>query len=104
MRLFCQCTAVLLLLSALTARAELIQINDIRIEGLQRVSASSVFAVLPVKVGDAVDQESLSVAARSIFNTGNFQDIKILLKAMCLFLCCRSDHQLARLILTAIKR
>lgn len=52
-------------------------VNDIRIEGLQRVSAGSVFAALPIDIGDSVDARVISTAARAIFDTGNFQDIQI---------------------------
>lgn len=52
-------------------------IEDIRIEGLQRVSADSVFAVLPLRVGDAPDRDSVARTVRAIFGTGNFQDVEI---------------------------
>ncbi len=52
-------------------------IEDIRIEGLQRVSADSVFAALPVEVGQMVDSQKIAVAAKAIFSTGNFQNIRI---------------------------
>ena len=35
--------------------AEVFQVDDIRIEGLQRVSAGTVFAALPISVGDLID-------------------------------------------------
>ena len=52
-------------------------INDIRIEGLQRVSADSVFAVLPINIGQTVDSRQVAAASRAIFATGNFQNIEI---------------------------
>ncbi|MDG2035101.1 MAG: outer membrane protein assembly factor BamA [Pseudomonadales bacterium] len=52
-------------------------INDIRIEGLQRVSADSIFAVLPIDIGQKVDSRQVALASRAIFATGNFQDIEI---------------------------
>ncbi|MEM8661697.1 MAG: POTRA domain-containing protein, partial [Pseudomonadota bacterium] len=66
-----------LLLMALMANAETFIISDIRVEGLQRVSAGSVFAALPVAVGDVVDSQIMRSAARSLFATGNFDDINI---------------------------
>ncbi|MFT5575317.1 MAG: outer membrane protein insertion porin family [Bermanella sp.] len=57
--------------------AERIIISDIRVEGLQRISADTVFAALPLNVGDAVSDELLASAARSLFRSGNFDDIKI---------------------------
>ena len=63
---------------ASAAYAVVFQVADIRIEGLQRVSAGTVFAALPISVGDMIDQTSISVASRSIFKTGFFADISII--------------------------
>ncbi len=52
-------------------------IQDIRVEGLQRISPGSVFAALPVGVGDTVDTYGVRAAAKSLFATGNFDDISI---------------------------
>ncbi|MDG1475116.1 MAG: outer membrane protein assembly factor BamA, partial [Porticoccaceae bacterium] len=51
------------------------QVLDIRIEGLQRVSAGTVFASLPISVGDTVDEASIRDATRSLFRTGYFTDV-----------------------------
>ena len=53
----------------------LFQVSDIRIEGLQRVSAGKVFSALPINVGDQVDQLAIRKASRSIFATGLFADV-----------------------------
>ena len=53
----------------------LFQVSDIRIEGLQRVSAGKVFSALPINVGDQVDQVAIRKASRSIFATGLFADV-----------------------------
>jgi outer membrane protein insertion porin family len=63
-------------LSTLSLASEaLFQVSDIRIEGLQRVSAGTVFSALPINVGDQVDQASVREASRSIFSTGFFADV-----------------------------
>jgi outer membrane protein insertion porin family len=63
-------------LSFLSLASEaLFQVSDIRIEGLQRVSAGTVFSALPISVGDQVDQASVREASRSIFSTGFFADV-----------------------------
>lgn len=59
------------------ALAQTFIISDIRVEGLQRISAGSVFSALPVGVGDMVDTRVVGAAARSLFATGNFDDIRI---------------------------
>ena len=55
--------------------AAVFQVDDIRIEGLQRVSAGTVFAALPISVGDLVDEPAIREATRSLFRTGYFSDI-----------------------------
>ena len=52
-------------------------VNDIRISGLQRVSAGSIFNVMPIAVGDTVDTFELQDTAKTIFKTGQFDDIEI---------------------------
>lgn len=69
--------ALVLLLVAPFAFAQTFIISDIRVEGLQRISAGTVFAALPFAVGDTVDERSIRAATRSLFATGNFDDIRI---------------------------
>ena len=57
------------------ASTDIFQVSDIRIEGLQRVSAGTVFTALPINVGDQVDALSVREASRSIFATGFFADV-----------------------------
>jgi len=52
-------------------------VEDIRISGLQRVSAGSIFNVLPIAVGDNVDTYDLQNAAKVVFKTGQFDDIQV---------------------------
>ncbi|WP_066965355.1 outer membrane protein assembly factor BamA [Microbulbifer sp. Q7] len=59
------------------AYAQSFVVNDIRVEGLQRVSAGSVFAALPVRVGDQIESLEIQSATRALFRTGYFQDIQI---------------------------
>ncbi len=74
---FCKFLLIALLLSAPLARAQSFIVSDIRVEGLQRISPGSVFAAMPLAVGDLVDSAALRAAARSLFATGNFDDIQI---------------------------
>ena len=68
----------LLALNALVASAQsTFVVSDIRVEGLQRISAGSVFSALPINVGDSVDEIGIANAIRSLFRSGNFDDIKI---------------------------
>jgi outer membrane protein insertion porin family len=66
-----------LLCLAPLALAQSFRIADIRVEGLQRVSSGSVFAALPVNVGDTIDPTQLQEMTRTLFRTGYFDDIQI---------------------------
>ena len=53
------------------------RISDIRVEGLQRIAAETVFSALPLSVGDELTPEATAKASRALFATGNFDDIQI---------------------------
>lgn len=59
------------------AVAQSFRVDDIRLEGLQRVSAGSVFSALPLQVGDTVNAFAVQKATRALFRTGYFADIEI---------------------------
>ena len=52
-------------------------IEDIRISGLQRVSAGSVFSEIPYSIGDSIGQDEIVQISKSIFASGQFDDIQI---------------------------
>src|SRR5438270_11513244 len=52
-------------------------IKDIRVEGIQRTEAGTVFSYLPVKVGDTMTDEKASQTIRTLFATGFFRDVSI---------------------------
>ena len=52
-------------------------ISDIRLEGLQRVSAGTVFGAISYSIGDNVGALELQGIARSIFKTESFDDVQI---------------------------
>lgn len=52
-------------------------VKDIRVEGLQRVEAGTVFASIPVRVGDTYTDEKAAASIRALFGLGLFKDVKI---------------------------
>lgn len=60
------------------ASAESFIVGDIRLQGLQRVSAGTVFNLLPVSVGDEADDLATRALVRALFQSGYFNDIKLL--------------------------
>ena len=58
------------------ALADQFTVADIEVEGLQRVSAGTVFSAFPVGIGEQVDETELSSAIKALFRTGLFTDIE----------------------------
>ena len=52
-------------------------IVDIRVEGIQRTEAGTVFSYLPVKVGDILDEAKATAAVKALYATGFFKDVKL---------------------------
>ena len=52
-------------------------VSDIRIDGLQRIGAGTVFTYLPIERGDLVNQNRIGEAIRALYRTGFFEDIQI---------------------------
>jgi len=52
-------------------------IKDIRVEGVQRTEAGTVFTYLPVKVGDRIDDDKASAAVKALYATGFYQDVRL---------------------------
>ncbi len=72
---------LLAMLAALVAASafafEPFTVKDIRVEGVQRTEAGTVFNYLPIKVGDRVDNEKASAAVKALYATGFFRDVRL---------------------------
>jgi outer membrane protein insertion porin family len=52
-------------------------VKDIRVEGVQRTDAGTVFSYLTIKVGDRIDDEKASAAVKALYATGFFRDVRL---------------------------
>lgn len=69
-------TAVLALFASV-ASAQQFTIKDIRVEGVQRTEAGTVFSYLPLRVGDRYDPERGIQAIRALYASGLFKDVRL---------------------------
>lgn len=66
----------MLLCATSVAFADMI-IEDIRVEGLQRISAGTVFNFLPVKIGDNLTTNDVQGIIRSLYKSKYFNDVQV---------------------------
>lgn len=52
-------------------------VRDIRVEGIQRTEAGTIFSYLPVRVGDTYTDEKGADAIKALYATGFFKDVRI---------------------------
>jgi outer membrane protein insertion porin family len=63
--------------SVSAASAGAFTVSDIRVDGLQRISAGAVFTYLPIERGDMVDSTKAAAAIRALYKTGFFEDVRL---------------------------
>ncbi len=61
--------------SASALAFEPFKVEELRVEGLERISLGTVYNYLPVKVGDVMDEPLSSAAIHALFRTGFFRDV-----------------------------
>lgn len=72
-------SALFVLVTAAQAQAvDEFTIEEVRIEGLQRITEGTVLNYLPLQVGDTLDTQAGQTAIRELFRTGFFRDIELL--------------------------
>src|SRR4051812_26205429 len=69
--------AVLALCAGSALAVEPFTIKDIRVEGIQRTEAGTVFSYLPVRVGETFDDEKSIAAIKALYATGFFKDVRL---------------------------
>ena len=52
-------------------------IRDIRVEGVQRTEAGTVFSYLTVKVGEEMDDDKAAAALKALYATGFYTDVRL---------------------------
>jgi len=80
--------------------AEVFQISDIRVEGLQRIAPGTVFNYLPVQVGDTVGDGVTGGIIRSLYQTGFFEDVRVERDGNVLVLWVRERPAIAQIDIT----
>ena len=67
----------LVILSGPVQALDPFELEDIRVEGAQRIEVGTIFNYLPVKVGDQITDETARESVRILFSTGFFNDVQL---------------------------
>ena len=78
-------------------------VKDIRVEGVQRTEAGTVFSYLPVKVGDTMNDQQAAAAIRALYATGFFKDVRLEVEQGVLIVLVRERPSIASIELNGIK-
>jgi outer membrane protein insertion porin family len=78
-------------------------VKDIRVEGVQRTEAGTVFSYLPVKVGDVMTDEKTTAAIKALYATGFFKDVRLEARDGVLIVTVEERPSIASIKLTGIK-
>ena len=92
-----------LLYAASAVAIEPFVVKDIRVEGIQRTEAGTVFSYLPVKVGDKLDDEHAAAAIRALFATGFFKDVRLEMQQGVLIVLVRERPSIASIEINGVK-
>ena len=71
------CAAVLALCAGQALAVNPFVVKDIRVEGIQRIEAGTVFSYLPVRVGETFDDAKGIAAIKALYALGFFKDVRL---------------------------
>jgi len=92
-----------LLAFAASALGATFRVSDIRVEGLQRIAAGTVFNYLPVQIGDTTTDEVTARIIRSLYATGFFEDVRVERDGTVLVVSVRERPAIAEIEITGNK-
>ena len=78
-------------------------VKDIRVEGIQRTEAGTVFSYLPVKVGEMMTDEKTAAAIKALYATGFFKDVRLEARDGVVIVTVEERPSIAKITLSGIK-
>lgn len=91
------------LLATSAAAFEPFVVKDIRVEGIQRTEAGTVFGYLPIRVGDKLTDDGAAQAIKALFATGFFKDVRLEIQGDVLVVVLEERPAIAAIDLVGLK-
>lgn len=88
---------------SIAAKADDFVIQDIQFKGLQRVALGAALLDTPVQVGDTINDDDLGRIVKTLFSSGNFEDIHIYRDGRRLIIQVQERPTIANIILSGNK-
>lgn len=95
--------AALLMGCRLAHALEPFVVKDIRVEGIQRTEAGTIFSYLPIKVGETLTEEKAAEAIRALYATGFFRDVILEVENDVLIVTVQERPSIAQVDFTGVK-
>ncbi|TDF39545.1 outer membrane protein assembly factor BamA [Alteromonadaceae bacterium M269] len=81
-----------------TAQQNEFVVEDIRVEGLQRVALGAALTFIPVQVGDRMNQFRISQLIRSLYSSSHFEDIQVIRDGQTLLIRVRERPTISNIV------
>ncbi|PID34227.1 MAG: outer membrane protein assembly factor BamA, partial [Thiotrichales bacterium] len=79
-------------------------VQDIQVQGLQRVSAGTVLNYLPVRIGQSFDESQVQDAVSSLYQSGLFEDVQLSRQGNVLVVSVTERSAIGRINITGNKK
>ena len=80
-----------------------VKVEDIRVEGLQRIEPGTVFSLIDIDLNEVIDRERVSSVIKSLFRSGFFEDVQVFLEGASLIISLKERPSIGSIAISGTK-
>lgn len=80
-----------------------VKVEDIRVEGLQRIEPGTVFSLIDIDLNEVIDRERVSFVIKSLFRSGFFEDVQVFLEGASLIISLKERPSIGSIAISGTK-
>ena len=80
-----------------------VKVEDIRVEGLQRIEPCTVFSLIDIDLNEVIDRERVSSVIKSLFRSGFFEDVQVFLEGASLIISLKERPSIGSIAISGTK-